>query len=521
MNWTLVLSIALALSASGTAADRRVSVTVDSSAHAEPLTGRVYVAFAREAGRRTPIRQAGSTGAPLYGKNVEGLRPGDAVVFDGDDFGHPVASLNDLPNGTYHVQPFVNVYTRFERKDGHVVWVHEDQGEGQNWRRSPGNLFGDPVEVELGPDSVIGLVCDRVIDPIDPPADTEMVKRFRMKSPMLSDWWGANVFFGATVLLPKGFDDHPDARYPIVYQHGHFSTRAPGGFGRGREFDRFWLADETPRFLLATIQHPTPYYDDSYAVNSENNGPYGDALVKELMPEVERRFRAIGEPRARFLTGGSTGGWEALAQQVFYPEFFNGCWALCPDSVDFRAHQIVNVYEDDNAYWIEHGFTRVERPCRRRTDGNIVEMMKDENHYELVVGDRSRSGGQWDIWEATFSPVGDDGYPRRIWDKRTGAIDHEVAEFWRKNYDLRHILETEWERLGPMLAGKIHVYVGDMDNYYLNNGVKMLETFLASTRDPHFAGVVEYGDGEPHCWGPSLAELIPLMARRVESSRDE
>ncbi len=513
--------VALALgdhaAAVGTRAGVTFEISFDGSARAEALTGRVYVAISREA-RPNPIQQAGRTGTPFYGVNVSGLAPGENAVIDGTVFGHPVRSLDDLPAGEYWVQAFANVYTRFERADGHTVWLHMDQWEGQNWRRSPGNLFSEPVRVKIDPGagSTVRLVCDQVIPPIEFPADTEYVKRFRIQSRILSEWWGHPIYLGATVLLPKGYDTHPDVRYPVNYIQGHFSTRAPNGFGRGGDFDSFWLAEDTPRFIYVTFQHPSPYYDDSYGVNSENNGPFGDAIMQELIPEVEQRFRIIREPWARKLSGGSTGGWIAAAYQVFYPDFFGGTWASCPDAIDFRAHQIVNIYEDENAYWIDEGWTKVERPNHRRPDGNIVSMMKDENWYELVVGDRSRSGGQWDIWEATYGPVGPDGYPKRIWNKETGEVDHEVAEYWKENYDLRYILARDWAELGPRLVGKLNLYTGDMDSYYLNNSTHMMHEFLESTTDPYYDGEVVFQPLAPHCWGPRGADLLQRMVAHIE-----
>ena len=495
----------------------RFEISYPEVVRAEPVTGRVYLALSRNAGGQ-PIHEAGPTGVPLFGINVEHLRPGSPAVIDGSVFGHPLASLNDLPAGEYTVQAFINIYTRFNRADGHTVWLHMDQWEGQNWRRSPGNLFSMPQRVAIsdtGRDP-IRLVCDQALPPISPMPDTEYVKRIKFRSEILSKWWGQPIFMGATVLLPKDYDKHPEARYPVNYIQGHFSTRAPGGFGDGGSFDRAWLAEDTPRFIFVTFQHPSPYYDDSYAVNSENNGPYGDAIMRELIPMVENRFRVIREPWARKLSGGSTGGWEALALQVFHPDFFGGSWASCPDPVDFRGCQIVDIYGDTNAYWIDRAWTRIERPNRRRPDGSIVEMMKDENWFELVVGDRSRSGGQWDIWEATFSPVGPDGYPKRIWDKKTGVIDREVAAYWREHFDLRHILEQRWKELGPKLVGKLHIYVGDMDSYYLNNAVGLIERFLERTAEPAYEGSVTYARLKPHCWGPSSGELLNLMAAHCE-----
>jgi hypothetical protein len=498
-------------------------IVVDRTARAEPTTGRVYVAISRtNDARRTPIEQAGQTGVPLFGVSVDALVPGKSVLVDARAFGHPLQSLRDLPRGEYWAQPFVNVYTRFARADGHTVWMHMDQWEGQNWRRSPGNIYGDPVRITWDPASrtPIRLVADKLIPAVQVPPDNEYVRRIKMESPTLTKWWGHPISLGATVLLPKDYDRHPDVRYPVVYSHGHFSLRAPGGFGdtasRGADFTRYWQSDTAPRMILVTLQHPSPYYDDSYGVNSANNGPFGDAIIQELIPAVESRFRVIREPWARLLTGGSTGGWISLAHQVFYPDFYGGVWSLCPDAVDFRYHQIVDIYADTNAYWFDRGWTRIERPARRRPDGNIDAMMKDENWFELAVGDRSRSGGQWDIWEATYSPVGADGYPKPIWNKRTGVIDKSVAAYWKEHYDLRYILERDWPKLGPKVFDKINVYVGDADSYFLNMGVRMLEPFLRRATNPKWLGEIVYEPMAPHCWGPGLPELMTKMAAQVE-----
>jgi hypothetical protein len=497
----------------------RIEVSFAASAHAQPVTGRVYVAISRD-NTTPPIEQTDPTGVPLFGHDVANLRPGQAAVIDASDFGAPLASLRDVPAGDYWMQPFVNIYTKFVRADGHTVWLHMDQGEGQDWKRSPGNLYGAPVKVHFDPASTtpIKLLADKAIAPITPPRDTEYVKHIRIQSKLLSRWWGHPMWLGATVLLPKGYATHPGVHYPVVYEQGHFSTRAPGGFDYPKSgFRDYWLADGTPRVIMVTLQHPSPYYDDSYAVNSANDGPYGDAIQRELLPAVETRFRVIRQPWARILTGGSTGGWIAVALQVFHPDFYGGSFALCPDSLDFRYHQIVNIYDDANAYWLDKGWLRVERPDTRKIDGNIESMMKDENWYELAVGDRSRSGGQWDIWEATFGPVGADGYPQRIWDKRTGVIDHKVAAYWKQHYDLRHILETQWPTLGPKLADKLHIYVGDMDTYYLNMGVRMLDAFLKQAKDPAFGGSIVYQPMAPHCWGPRGGKLVQTIVDYLDT----
>ena len=235
----------------------RFEISFSSAARAEPVTGMVYLAISRD-NQTTPIQQADTTGAPLFSRLVDKLKPDTTITLSAEDRGHPVASLRDIPAGEYWVQPFVNVYTRFARTDGHTVWLHMDQWEGQNWKRSPGNLYGDPVKVRVDSAShePIRLVANQVIPPIEPPADTALVKRIKIQSDILTKWWGHPIFLGATILLPKDYDAHPDVRYPVNYIQGHFSLAAPGGFGRGGDFDKMWLAEETPRFLYVIAAAP-------------------------------------------------------------------------------------------------------------------------------------------------------------------------------------------------------------------------------------------------------------------------
>ncbi len=378
----------------------------------------------------------------------------------------------------------------------------------------------------------------------------------RIESKLLSEFWGRPTTLGAHVLLPEGFDEHPEARYPLSIFHGHFPRDFSGfreeppdpdlepdysarfdlhGYNKivqeqAHDFYKYWIAPDTPRMLIIQIQHPTPYFDDSYAVNSANMGPYGDAINQELIPFIEEKFRGIGEGWARFLYGGSTGGWEALAVQMFYPDMYNGCFAACPDVVDFRAYPHTNIYEDKNAYYYESTWKRTLKPRSRSTLGEISCTLKDVQYKEAVLGSKGRSGGQRDVWLTLFGPVGEDGYPRPLWDKMTGEIDPEVAEYWRENFDLRYILERDWETLGPKLKGKIHIYCGDMDNSYLNNAVYLMEDFLESTTDPYYDGVVDYGDGFGHCWNGdherpnALSRLrynqmyVPMIMERIRKA---
>lgn len=465
----------------------------------------------------------------VFGIDVEGVTPGQEITIDETAFGFPKKSLHDIPAGDYFVQALLNRYETFNLKTGHVVKLPPDQGEGQHWESKPGNFYSKPLKMSIDPKKGTSttILMDQKILPIEEPKDTKYVRHIKIQSKMLTEFWGKPMYLGAHVLVPEGFDDHPNAKYPLMIYHGHFPsdfggfsetppdpamdttdyTERFGIYGYNKfqqqeayEFYKQWISKNFPRFLIVEIQHANPYYDDSYAVNSANLGPYGDAIMQELLPEIENKFRGIGEGWARFTYGGSTGGWEALAVQIFYPDDLNGCFAACPDPIDFRAYCLVNIYKDKNAYWYDSPFKTLPRPSHRNYLGQIQSTMQESNHYELALGTKSRSGQQWDIWEAVYSPQGDEGYPKRIFDKLTGDIDSTVAKYWRDNYDLRYILERDWATLGPKLKGKIHIYCGDMDNYYLNNAVYLMEDFLKKTNNPFYQGEVDYGDRAEHCW---------------------
>jgi hypothetical protein len=495
----------------------------------EPLDGRVLLLVSTDNSKepRFQINEDLNT-QQVFGVDVDALKPGQEAVVDASAFGYPLRSLSQLKPGDYWIQALLHRYETFKRSDGHTVKLPMDRGEGQQWSRAPGNLYSTPqkITVRANDDSRVRIVLDKVIPPIVPPKDTKYIKHVKMESKLLSRFWGRPMYLGANVLLPEGFDSHPNARYPLVIFHGHF----PSDFGGFREappdpnlkpeyserfklqgynkivqeraykFYQEWTGPNFPRMIIIEIQHANPYYDDSYAVNSENLGPYGDAITYELVPFIEKQFRGIGKGWARFMYGGSTGGWEALAAQIFYPDEYNGAWGACPDPIDFRAYTIVNIYEHDNAYYPDTPWKQIARPGKRNYLGELAATIEDMNYMELALGTNSRSGGQFDIWQAVYSPVGKDGYPKPIWDKLTGKIDPAVAAYWREHYDLGYILRRDWKKLGPKLEGKIHIYVGEADNYYLNNAVYLVENFLKSTKNPNYGGEVDYEPRAEHCW---------------------
>ncbi len=493
------------------------------------LDGRLLLLFSSNNSKEPRFQISDATNTQMvFGKDIENWKSGTTQLMSEDAFGYPVERISNIPAGDYYVQALMHKYETFKLKTGHTVKLPMDRGEGQHWNEAPGNIYSTPVKIRIDPkaSNEISITIDKIIPPIKDPDETKYIKHIKIQSKLLTEFWGRPMYIGAHVLLPEGFESHPTAKYPLAIFHGHF----PSDFGGFRinppdpnlkpdtsdrfkitgynkiqqqeeyDFYKQWTGPGFPRVVAVEIQHANPYYDDSYAVNSANLGPYGDAITYELIPEIEKRFRGIGQGWARFLYGGSTGGWEALAAQVFYPDEYNGSYAACPDPIDFHHYVTVDIYNDKNAYYVKSDFKNLQRPGHRNYLGHVSATVREMNHRELALGTRSRSGDQFDIWEAVFSPMDRDGYPKRIYDKYTGAIDTAVVKYWRDNYDLTHIIKRDWPKIGDKLKGKIHIYVGDMDNYYLNNAVYTAEDMLKKLSNPSCNCEVTYGDRAEHCW---------------------
>lgn len=534
MNPRSASAVAIALSSLSPALGLELKIQVP-AAHAGPeLRGRLLVVLASKAEPEPRFQVDGTVGsAQIFGVDVDGVGEDGIVRMVGAD-GWPLARPQDLPVGQYFAQAVFHRYEVLHPSHGGTLLLPWDRGEGQKWNEAPGNLLSTPVAVSIEPGGSVALTLDLVIAPIAPPADTKYVRHISKRSEALSQFWGRDVTLGAHVLLPEGYDEHPERRYPLLIVHGHYPSDL-GSFrpdppdpnlpcvdsarfgvpcynriAQQQEHEAYlrWTAPDFPRFLLVEIQHPTPYYDDSYAVNSANNGPYGDALTYDFIPFLEREFRGFAAPWARFLTGGSTGGWEALAAQILYPEQYNGAFAACPDPIDFRAHTTVNLEQHTNAYRIEGPFTSHLRPGQRDEYGWTNATVEGLNLYERALGSRGRSGEQFDAWQAVYSPRGADGYPQPIWDKTTGTIDSEVAAFWREHYDLRRIVVRDWSKIGASLRGKLHVFAGDMDDWYLDKAVVLFQQAVEALADPPAEAEFVYGNRARHCFNGDLANPI-------------
>jgi len=519
----------------------RFAVSFPGAQSAEPLEGRLLLILSTDPSEEPRLQISNSVRTQMiFGLDVDALKPGQSAVLDDAAFGYPVRYLHDVPPGDYVVQVVLHKYETFHRADGHTVKLPMDRGEGQHWQLAPGNLYSTPRKITLqAGGEPVPIVLDQTIPPIPDPKDTPYIRHIKIQSALLTEFWGRPMFLSANVLVPEGFDRHPSAHFPLMIFEDHFNddfhnlrTTPPdpdlkpdyserfhiSGYNRiqqeeGYKFYQQWIAPNFPRFLVAQINHANPYYDDSYAVNSANLGPYGDAIESELIPAIEKTFRGIGQGWARFVYGGSTGGWESLAVQMFYPDHYNGAFVACPDPVDFRAFTNTDLYSDKNMFFVSGPHMRVEQPGERDYLGRTLTSTRQINQYELALGSHGRSGEQFDIWQAVYGPVGSDGYPQAIFNKETGDIDPATAAYWKAHYDLSAILQKNWVTLGPKLAGKIHVYVGSADTYFLNDAVYYLEDVLNATTNPPYGGEVKYGDRAEHCWNgdPNLPNYLSRL----------
>ncbi|MGH7712184.1 MAG: alpha/beta hydrolase-fold protein, partial [Gemmatimonadaceae bacterium] len=396
----ILLRLAVAITAATLVAGAqapRIEVTCPSAVHPGPLTGRLILVVSKNE-TPEPRLTIGPNGPAMFGVDLEQLAPDRPVLVDDAAVGYPVR-LSALPPGDYFMQAVVNVYEEARRADGHTIWVPLNDGRQEFFNTASGNLYSDVQRVRVGDGGTVRIAITRKIPPRARPNDTEWVKHVSIQSRKLTAFWGRPTFINATVLLPKGYAEHTNARYPAVYTLGHnvpfsFSTdssRAQGsgvinrttGLESGFAFYKSWSSDGFPRVIAIAFQQQTPYFPDSYSVNSANNGPYGDAIIEEVIPYLEQRFRIIAKPYARLVEGASTGGWQTLALQLKHPDFFGGAWVLQPDPIDFRHYQLTNIYQDTNAFVVPAGqFITAERPFRRSVEGQPVWTTRELSLFE-------------------------------------------------------------------------------------------------------------------------------------------
>lgn len=498
-RWLGALCLLLPLAAIGARPDAplRFEVRLAPGFKADVRNGRVLVVlspatrFDRQMEPRRAIGDTGKDAAPLLGADAhDPTADGVIATLDASSEIFPIENLAKLKPGNYLAQA--------------VVRLNRDL----NYPNAPGDLYGKPQRVDINPlaGGVTRLeVSARLPDESMPP-DTSLVKYLRLPSKLLSEFHGRPMFLRAAVILPRDYEQNTQARYPLRVHIGGYGQRFTSARGIASRLPA------TPALLTLVVDGAGPF-GDPYYVNSANNGPYGDALTQELIPYVEKTYRGVGAGHARFTDGHSTGGWVSFALQVFYPDFFNGCWSFCPDPVDFRAFEVINIYDDANFYVNAYGF---DRPAKRTINGDVVYTVRHEAQVENVLGRGNRwvlSGKDWGAWNATFGPRGPDGLPRPLFQGKSGSIDKEVAEHYKK-YDLRRVMQSNWATLGPKLRGKIHVYAGDADDYFLNNAARLMDRFLKSANPPADATVI-FGPYVGHGFHPlSESQTVEAMWTR-------
>ena len=533
----------------------RAQISFPASVQATPVTGRVFVILTKsdKPDPRIQMLEPASS-PPFFAADVNAVGPGQSMTLNAGSDSYPLKNMNELPAGDYTAEAFLWKYVEYHRADGHTIWAPEQWGP-QVFSLEPGTLYSTLQKVHVDPKggTTLHFILDKVVTEKDIAGllggegydtDTPWIKHIRIQSPSLSKWWGRPVYLGATILLPKGYAEHPNSHYPVVYNQGHYyqpipwdfttdkSTETPAsaaagkreGVGTGYEFYEAWNSDNFPRFLMVTWQHPCPFFDDSYAVNTANCGPYGDAIQNELLPYIETHYRVLREARARFTEGGSTGGWESLALQLQHPKFYGGAYVFDPDPIDLSAFQLVDLYHENNGFWLQtpddpwHKYTHY---FERTSKGQPLASNQALSQYELVMASHGRSQYQLDGWWAIWDPVGPDGYPAPMWDMTTGVIDKHVVQYAHEHgYDLVAYMKENWPTIGPDLVGKLHFIVGDMDSYYLNLAVYKAEDLLTTIKDPDPKATFRYGRPmKGHGWHPmTWAALLQEMAADVRNN---
>jgi hypothetical protein len=535
---TLVaLTSALLCTVATAASGPRFEVTYPLSLEPGPITGRLIVAVSKQAEPEPRLLLDLLRSPAAFGVDIDAVRAGTTMVVDSGAAAYPLDNLRALPRGEYFVQALLIRYTHVRRSDGHELWVPLSSAPTVA-PRFPGNLYSkvQKLTLDAGQPFAVPIELTQAIEPFVDEPDTQWLKTVRIKSEILSKFWGTPIYFGARVLLPRGFDDHRRARYPGIYVFGHGTpfffdtdpaTNTERAIARARaanlqtgyEFYQTWIRDDFPRVVGICPIIPSPYNVESYAVNSANNGPWGDAITRELIPYLEKKFRLIPQPYARIVEGASTGGWEALATQLYYPQLFGGAWVFNPDSIDFSRYQRSDIYRDENMFSVPTSpWTAAERPMKRDSEGQVLWTMRQLAQFEAMLGSRGRSHYQLDIWQATHGPTDADGYPALLFDKRTGAIDKNVVAYMREHgYDLTEYTRRNWRTLGPQLNGKLNFFAGEQDDFFLNLGVYNFQDMLREQQDPPAVARFEYGRPKKgHNWHlTDFSEMVREMAAHI------
>jgi len=467
--------------------------------------GRLIVFFSKSNNPEPLFQSTFSSGRVGFAVNVEGWEKGEVFSFDtNNSFYSGNGTIINWDEGEWFVQAVYNISEKAEFK-------------------ASGNLYSKPVKIKIFEKNKLRIELSDTIKSRrnSEPANTELVKYVEIESRLLSEFWGKPVKIKASVLLPKNFMENGNKKYPVRINIGGYGsswTRA-SRLESDKSFLTWWLSDTAPEIITIFPDGDGPF-GDTYYIDSENNGPYGKALTEELIPFIEKEYRGMTDPKYRFVDGCSTGGWVSLALQIFYPGYFNGAWSFSADPVDFHHMQLINMYDGENAYYNEFGYLT---PSVRSKTGQPKLSIKDEvagENLQSFENSYTTSGGQWGAWNALYSPKGSDGRPAVAFDPVTGAIDKNVVEHWRK-YDLLQVIKSNWTELGPKLSGKLWVWMGDMDDFYLNNAMREMDKFLKSTTNPVSDAKIIFEPTLGHCEGYDQRYVLEMIQEKIKKLNSE
>ncbi len=463
--------------------------------------GRLYLFFSKNP-RDEPRTQTWPSPVDptaIFAKNINGFKSNEVLTIENPANWISTTDwkFDDIPKGEYYVQ---------------IVW---DQDNQESRIDAPGNLYSETQKIVVDQPIKLMLTLNQIIESrtID---SHPLVREIDFNSKLLSKWWNKPVNLKASILLPHGYDN--TKAYPIRYNVAGYGGRYTriNGLVSYPEFINWWDSDEAPQIINVFLDGEGPF-GDSYQMNSENSGPYGDALINELIPHIEAKYRGTTTSTTRFVDGCSTGGWVSLGLQLYYPDFFNGVFSYSPDAVEFENYQLINIYKDKNAFVNEFGYLR---PVMRNTDGEPMLSLKDFMQYENVLGSSNsylNSGGQFSAHTALYSPKGSNGLPKPLFDPLSGAIDSVVAQHWKK-YDFKLYAQEHWEELGPKLEGKIFIWMGDMDHFYLNSATRVFASFFKQTTNPKSDAEIVFTPMAGHCSEYSHLTVLQMMQEKIEEN---
>jgi S-formylglutathione hydrolase FrmB len=441
-----------------------------------PVSGRLLIFLKQgSADKEVTVSEFDPQATWVAAREIHNLAPGASIEFDADEIAFP-RPFSALAPGTYEAQAVLDV-------------DHTSNYGGRN----PNDWISPVVALAsfipgAGPEPVFTLDHHAEDNPrraqmmaaMKPQAKPGIAEEEDFQSPLLTRFWGRPTYIKAWVILPPGYDPQAPTTYPTAYWTHGFGGDIDGAMVSGLQLRSRMAAGSMPPMIWVMLDESLPEGTHEFA-DSANNGPWGAALTTEFIPSLESKYRMDAKPTGRLLNGHSSGGWATLQLQINYPNIFGGTWSTSPDPSDFHDFTGPDLYAPN-----ANMFHRADGSAVPifRDKGKVIATMEEFTHLEDVLGPY---GGQISSFDWVFSPKSSSGAPQQMFDHQTGAVHPEVVAYWHDHYDLANIVETNWSQRGPSLKGRIHLFVGTADTFYLDGAAHKFEARLkALDADPHF-----------------------------------